>query len=43
MPKVKRDGDFILIDVPSKDLQSMGRFIAHQVVIMYLLVKLLAK
>ena len=32
MPKVKRDGDFILIEVPTKDLQSMGRFIAHQIV-----------
>jgi hypothetical protein len=32
MPKVKRDGDFVLIDVPTKDLQSMARFIAHQIV-----------
>ena len=32
MSKVKRDGDFVLVEVPSKDLESMGRFIAHQIV-----------
>ena len=42
MPKVKRDGDFILIYLPSKDLQSMGRFIAHQVVLKFVEIDKLA-
>ena len=29
MSKVKRDGDFIILQIPKKDMQSMVRYLAH--------------
>jgi len=29
MSKVRRDGDFVMLDVPKKDTQSMVRYLAH--------------
>ena len=29
MSKVKRDGDFIMLQIPKKDMQSMVRYLAH--------------
>lgn len=31
MPKVTKDGDFTLIKVPTKDLSSLIRFVAHAI------------
>jgi hypothetical protein len=31
MPKVTKDGDFTLIKVPTKDLSSLVRFVAHAI------------
>jgi len=30
--KITKDGDYIIIPVPKRDLQSMARFIAHSIV-----------